>query len=508
MTETGGTTMHRAKALMGVLAAGLIAATSAACATEAESGPPALDRFHSQKLDWKSCGDPRLDPAGAQCADVTVPLDYAEPQGKTMKVAISRIAATDPAQRRGVMLSNSGGPGGPGLDFMVDVGAAMTPDVRARYDLIGMDPRGVGRSDPINCRWPQGFGLQSGGIDAASYAESVATQRDLAQRCADVEGDRLRHITTRNTARDMDVIRAVLGEERVSYFGTSYGTYLGAVYTQMFPERADRIVLDSSVDPDRYGAVEMTRDMGPANEAALDLWADWVAQRDGEYHFGATRQQVRATVEDLIRRSAATPIRLGAYDIDDHTVPMVLFIGLDTPAGYADVAVNMRQLADAAAGLPVQISPELDKALAFMLTAKPEDGSAQMAIMCGDVAAPRDTAWYLSNIEAARAKEPVFGPFANNITPCAFWAAPSEPATVVRNAVPTLIVQATGDTRTTYNNAQGMRRALSASRMVTLQDVPVHWIFGRFQNKCVYDKVNTYFRDGTLPAEDVTCRID
>ncbi|MGW6422246.1 alpha/beta fold hydrolase [Nocardia sp. NPDC055053] len=503
MQRTKGLTV----ALTGLVAcAGLIGC--AGPGAEAKPHTAVQDRLASQQLDWKDCGVPKLDEAGAQCADVTVPVNYADPQGPTLTVAISRIAGTDPAPQRGVMLSNSGGPGGEGLDFMVDVGKAMTPEVRARYDLIGMDPRGVGRSSAVDCRWPIGFGLHSAGLDAAGFAESVAIQGDLATRCAATEAARLPHITTRNTARDMDVIRGILGAEKISYFGTSYGTYLGAVYMQMFPERSDRMVLDSAADPDAYGTVGMMQAMGPANEAALDLWADWVATRDGEYHFGTSRAQVRGAVQDLIKQAADTPIRMGEYEIDEHWLPVVLFVGLDSPDQYGMLAGQIRTIADAAAGKPAQPDETLNATLGFALKARPNDNSAQMAIMCGDVAAPRDPEFYRRNIEAARATEPVFAGFTNNITPCAFWAPPTEPTTVVRNAVPAMIVQSTGDTRTAYDGAVALHNALRASRMVTLQDVPVHWIFGRYQNSCVYSAVNTYFRDGTLPVGDMTCRAD
>ncbi|WP_431967356.1 alpha/beta hydrolase [Nocardia sp. bgisy134] len=495
--------MHPTKAIAAataVLAGFLIAAPA--------SADERLDRFHDQQLSWQSCDDPRLDPLGAQCAEVTVPLDYAAPQGQTLTVVVSRIPAADPAQRRGIMLSNPGGPGGAGLDAMVDVREAMTEEVRARYDLIGMDPRGVGRSTPVNCRWPRGFGLQSAGLDAASYAESVAQQAELAARCAANEGERLRHITTRNTARDMDVVRAALGEDRISYFGTSYGTYLGAVYTQMFPERGDRIVLDSVADPHRYGPVGMIQDMGPANEAAFDRWADWAAGHDAEYRFGADRATVRATVLELVRRANERPVRLGEFELDDHSIPMVLFLGLDDPRQYPQVANQLRSILDAAAGMPAEPSPELATVLAFMLAARPGDNSAQMAIMCGDVDAPRDQNWYWRNIEASRASQPLFGAFADNITPCAFWPTPIESPTAIGNSVPSLIVQATGDTRTTHGGALAMHRALTGSRMVTLRDVPIHSIFGRYPNACVYAAVNTYFRDGTLPESDLICQDD
>ncbi|WP_194816965.1 alpha/beta fold hydrolase [Nocardia sp. XZ_19_385] len=495
----------RKQRTIAVLAAvtGVLAGAGTAVAAPADP----LARFSQQELQWKSCDDPGLDPAGAQCADVTVPLNYAEPQGRTITMAISRIPATDPAQRRGIMMSNSGGPGGPGLDFMVEVGSGLTPQGRAAYDLIGMDPRGVGRSTPINCGWPRGFGLHSAGVDAGSFAESVAMQSELAARCATAYGDALQHYNTRNTARDMDVIRGLLGADRISYYGTSYGTYLGAVFMQMFPERSDRFVLDSSVDPHRYGA-GMLRDMGPANEAALDLWADWAAGHDGEFRLGATRDQVRATLVKLIERAGRDPIKVGEYLLDDHWLPMVPYVGLDDPRKYELIATQIRQIADAAEGKTVQPGPELTTILALVTEALPRDSSAQMAIMCGDVGVPRDPSWYWGNIEAARASQPVFGAFSNNITPCAFWAPPAEAPTAVGNSSPALIVQSTGDTRTTYGAAQAMRQALSGSRMVTLQDVPIHAIFGRYPNTCVYGAINSYFDTGVLPEADYSCRVD
>ncbi|WP_239003579.1 alpha/beta hydrolase [Nocardia panacis] len=488
--------------IFAALAAGLLAAAIpvAMPSATADSG---LDRFYGQHLEWKSCDDPGLDKAGAQCADVTVPLNYAQPQGKTITVAISRLAA-DPATRRGVLLSNPGGPGGPGLDMTVELGKAMTPRVRASYDLIGMDPRGIGRSSVVNCHWPRGFGLQSAGPTLASYAESVAAQADLAARCFAAEGERIRYITTRNTARDMDVIRGALGAERINYFGVSYGTYLGAVYTQMFPDRSDRIVLDSSVDPDRYAAGDNSQ-MGPANEAAFDLWAGWAAEHDGDYHLGTTVEQVRGFVADLLRRAAASPIRVGRLSIGVHDLPVVLFQQLNDPRNYHALAETVRRFADAADGKPVTLAPGLTDMLTQLLNAEPTDLSPQTAVMCGDVEADRDPQSYWRTIESVRATQPLFGAFVNNITPCAFWAAPIEPKTVIDNSVPALIVQSTGDTRTAYAGAQAMHRDLKASRMVTLQDVAVHGLFANYPAPCVDNAVNTYFATGALPATDTTC---
>ncbi|GAA2780224.1 alpha/beta hydrolase [Crossiella cryophila] len=462
----------------------------------------------AQRVDWKACGDKDLDAAGAQCAEVAVPLDYRQPRGRAITVAISRLKATDPGQRRGIMLSNPGGPGGPGLGLMLEVRARMSPDVQARYDLIGMDPRGIGRSTPVNCDWPVGNMLRSAGLDRAAFERNARLEAELARRCADTQGETIRHITTRNTARDMDLIRAALGEPKISYLGYSYGTYLGSVYTQLFPHRSDRIVLDSAVDSKRYPG-EMIQDMGPANEQALDDWANWAAGQHAEYRLGRTGKQVRALVEDLIRQAARQPIRIGDFRVDEHVLPMVLFDGLADVRENAEFAGSIRQLADAAAGKTVRPNQALERVLGMHYLKYPQaQQSGMAALMCGDASSRRNPERYWRDIQRSRTRQPVFGPMANNLNACAFWAPPVEPPVIVRNPVPALIVQATGDTRTVYDSGVDLHRAMSGSRLVTLQDVRTHSVFGFYPNTCVENAVNTYLRDGLLPGRDLTCRGD
>ncbi|WP_405164855.1 alpha/beta hydrolase [Nocardia sp. NBC_01499] len=486
---------------------GVVAGTIAGLGVSEAAGGD-LDRFTQQRLDWQPCHDDTLDKAGAQCADVTVPLNYAEPQGRTITVAISRVPAADQANRRGIMLSNPGGPGGLGLTFTVEISQGFPSYQWNQYDLIGMDPRGIGRSTPVHCRWPFGTYGQSAGVDLVGFGKSVATQADLAARCQAAEGDKLPYITTRNTARDMDVIRAVLGADRINYFGASYGTYLGAVFTQLFPERSDRIVLDSAVDPEQW-AVGTFRDMGAADEAALDAWADWTAARDGEYRLGATRSDVRAVVTGLIAEAARQPIRIGSYDVDEHWLPTVIFENVVSPSHFDVLAGMVRQFADAAAGAPVQPSAKLQAVLSHFLDASSTDEAddAGAAVRCGDVSESRDPSWYWHNIEASRVTQPVFGPLVNNISPCAFWRTPVEPPTAVHNSVPALILQATGDPLTAHQQAVGLHRVMTASRMVTLQDVIVHGVI-TIPSTCTKQALDAYLRDRTLPTTDLTCHAD
>lgn len=246
-------------AVTGAASGPAVTGAASGAAVTGAAGSDRLAGYRHQRVDWGDCrqdvGDEaggELDRAGARCAEITVPLDYTRPGGRAITIAMSRLAATDTANRIGVLLLNTGGPGAPGRTDVLPVRDWMG-DVGARYDLIGMDPRFVGRSTPLDCGWPTGTWTRSAGPDRAGFDRVVKFERDLAERCARSQPDLLPYASTRNTARDMDLIRAVLGAPKLSYLGYSYGTYLGAVYAQLFPERAGRMVLDSAVDPQRYG---------------------------------------------------------------------------------------------------------------------------------------------------------------------------------------------------------------------------------------------------------------
>lgn len=214
------------KAALGLAATALALTALPATALPARAlAADPLARYHHQRLDWTSCvlgpddaTGKELEQAGAQCADVTVPLDYASPDGRTITVAISRIRATDTAHRVGPLLLNGGGPGGQTLGDPPWVRQAMK-DVGARYDVVGVDPRFVGRSTPLDCHWPTGSAFRGAGVDRAGFDRVAAFSADLAERCRRHAGDVLPYATTRNTVRDLDVIRAALGERRISYLG-------------------------------------------------------------------------------------------------------------------------------------------------------------------------------------------------------------------------------------------------------------------------------------------------
>jgi len=515
----------RTRALSLTLASGLtataalIAIPDAGFAATADTGSRQPTHQHPT-IGWHSCmlGDDdetgkELDRAGARCGEVVVPLDYGRPKGRSITVAMSRLPATNRAERLGTLMINTGGPGGSAVGDVLPLHDWLG-EVADRFDLVGMDPRFVGRSTPLDCGWPVSTWVRGGGPDRASFSRTAAFEADLARRCGARHADVLPYISTRNTARDMDIVRTALGEQKISYLGYSYGTYLGSVYAQMFPGRTDRLVLDSAVDPSAYGP-RLLRPAGEANEAGLRDWARWTATHPdqtppGEPGLGDTEAAVLATV-DRIRSSAAHhPLRVGDFRLDAGSVTGLLLAGLgdDRDEPSADLAATVHVLDRAARGEIAKPTPSLLESLTFLLTgAESEYGSAQSAILCGDAAAPRDPEVYLRDIRAARVREPRFATITRNLGPCAFWPIlPREHPTVINNPAPALIVQSTGDTRTTYQGASALHRVLTGSRMLTLRNARIHAVYGNYANDCVDDRVNAYLIDGKLPATDVTCR--
>ncbi|MFB7470324.1 alpha/beta fold hydrolase [Kitasatospora sp. NPDC056184] len=491
---------------------GATAATTAPGVAAADT----LDRFRRQRLDWHGCrlgpddqDGAALDLAGARCADVTVPLDYGNPRGRTITLALSRIEATDTRHRIGVLLLNDGGPGAPTLGAPPRVRAALG-ETAGRWDIVGMDARFAGRSTPVDCGWPDG-GFFSSGTGRAAFERQVALHRDRAARCRDAAGDLLPYAGTRDTARDMDVVRGALGERRISYLGVSYGAYLGTVYTQMFPGRFDRMVLDSAPLPSHSGPALLPNQL-PEQERAFAAWADWAAARHTTYGLGRTGAEVSAGILRTVETAAARPLVVGsgadAVELDDTRVPVLLFVGLqgDSDPERAALAEQMAMLAAAAGGGQAAPSPATAALLHFLFGPQGSPlGSALQAVLCADRAAPRDPEDYWRRIEGSRAEHPLFGPMLNGISPCAFWDAPREEPLEVRRDARVLILAATGDPRSPYRDGVALHATLPGSRLLTLRGANQHGLYGIHGNACVDDAVNAYLAGGRLPDTDPVC---
>lgn len=300
--------------LVAALAAALIPGISRA-EPEASPAPSATD------IRWGECpADISVVPIpdGMQCATLKVPLDYRAPKGRLIDIAISRLASRNPEQRRGVLLTNPGGPAaGQGYPAML-VAMGLPQSVRDSYDVIGFDPRGIGRSTPVTCGLTM---AELGNIppyarNAADVTKRAADVKKIAEKCTGSTSSwMLPYVSTANTARDMDRIRAALGESKISYDGASWGTHLGAVYTTLFPQRSDRIVLDSNLGPGGWD-YPSERLWSRGFEDRFPDFARFAAANHRQYGLGRTARQVRAKYFELAERLDEKPVQTpdGPFD--------------------------------------------------------------------------------------------------------------------------------------------------------------------------------------------------
>ncbi|MFG1666256.1 alpha/beta hydrolase [Streptomyces sp. Y7] len=493
----------RIATLLAVSAVATLVPALAPATASAAANP--LDQYLRQTPAWHRCD--RAMPANFQCATVKVPLDYSRPDGKKLDLAISRLKTSTRAERRGVLLLNPGGPGGPGLDMPQMMAGELPKSVKNKYDLIGFDPRGIGQSSGVGCGMSDAEQNWERPYKAAMFAKDVKWARSVAEKCDARQGDKLRHITTRNTARDMDVIRAVLGEKKISYLGYSYGTYLGAVYTQMFPGRSDRFVLDSAVDPARIwrGMIQVWAE---GSEPAFTRWTEWTAERHSTYKLGKTPEAVRKTFYDLVAQADRKPIDFDGTKLSGDDLRAGLRATFFSVRDAAEAVVELKKAAEGRARsgdreieTPAPLPPSFGRVVPA------DNGTAGFwSVVCADTRNwPRDPEQYRSDAIRDKARWPLYGDFVSNIMPCAFWKKTgSEPATKVDNKVGALILQNEWDSQTPLASGQGLRRVMKGSKMVTVLGGVGHGIYG--SKSCADKTATTYLTTGRLPAKDATCQ--
>lgn len=481
---------------------------------EKRGAPAGLAAFYGQEPDWAACD---FD-AAVDCASIEVPMDYADPGGRRITLAVSRQRASDPAHRRGALLSNPGGPGGSGLVEPGPEGEeqswpkrrfAGTP-LAERYDLIGFDPRGVGRSTPLSCETTD---VEKPIVSRPTEADVTAhaAWAKAAEKACEKGGGALRKfVNTRNTARDMDVLRGVLGERKVSYVGYSYGTYLGAFYGSMFADHLDRSVLDSSLDP---GATWRETDMAGsvADRRNVEAWAEWTARRDGRYALGTSRAEVLAAVEAASAALPDTPPDGDEGGRGDRTrFDQELGYSAQLRADWPALAETVREVRETG-GFP-QPEPPGKRAVGGRTAAGTGTVTGYLpvnqTIHC-ETDWPADLDTYRRDVAHFQARYP-YGSGAGTAMPdpCTYrsFTPPEKPTEIRRDGYPTgLVVQAEGDAQTPYAGGVAMAARLD-SRLVTVADDGHHGQYARRGNTCVDTAVTAYLLDGELPdARGLTC---
>lgn len=454
---------------------------------------------------WGACpaGPTPLDPR-QQCATVDVPLDYADPGGPTIPLTISRIRTAQPGLRRGDLFLIPGGPGDSGLDKPSDEVAKLPAAVLDEYDLIGFDPRGVGASSPISCdlppaeqnifQWPS----PNGDISA-----NVATARAIARDCADNGGPVLRTISTANEARDLDAIRTALGENTISYWARSYGTYVGAVYASLFPQRTDRVLLDSSDDPNP-ALVEhgWLADLAIGVAIRFPDFANWASQPDNPNRIADTASGVRAEFLALAAKLDSDPIPWpGANppELTGNALRQFMFQSLYSNSSFPGLAALI--LAARAGGpLPAPHNPPLAELQ--------NTDAVSVATICDDVRFPDSIPDYARDVAINRVEYPLTAGMPANITPCSFWPyPPAQQAVAVTGDGPSnvLMVQNLRDPATPYPAALRMLSDFGArARMVTV-DAGGHGVYLTDGNACADDLATRFLVTGERPANGAYC---
>jgi pimeloyl-ACP methyl ester carboxylesterase len=466
-----------------------------------EDRAPALSRFYEQEPTWRDCRD------GMECTEIEVPLDYAEPDGDTISLSVLRAPATGD-EPIGALVVNPGGPGASGVDYAANSGLHFGDELRAAFDIVGFDPRGVGESTPVDCFTdPEMDVFVASDPDpdtGREVREAVSLMRSFGRGCLQRSGDLAAHVSTVEAAKDIDVLRGVLGQEQLAYFGASYGTYLGATYADLFPGRIARMVLDGAVDP-TLGTVETGLVQAEGFEVALRAYVEDCVEA-GDCYLGATVDEGTERVAALLR------------SLDDEPIP----------------GDGSRQLTEGLAVFGIwaplysrESWPALDTALARAL-----EGEGAPLLSFADLYLGRGPEGYVDNsyealytvncldphddVSVAEASEledrfleasPTFGRvFAFSLASCDAWPVGGDdrrPVLDAPGAAPIMVVGTSRDPATPLTWAEALAEQLESGVLVR-RDGDGHTGY-RAGNECVDDVVEGYLVAGEVPDGTVDC---
>ncbi|MFF3677186.1 alpha/beta fold hydrolase [Streptomyces sp. NPDC002120] len=483
-----------------------------AATADAESAGAALAarRAATARLDFRACPDVEGLSGPVRCAELRVPLDYARPDGPRISLTVSRVAATRArgAVRQGALVHNPGGPGASGMHFPLVAELPEWQRIAAAYDLVGYAPRGVGRSAPLSCQDPAaratGPTQEPAEPSPAYKRQRAGAARAYARGCAQRAGAALPYYSTLNNARDLHVLRAALGEDRLTFLGASYGTYLGAVYATLHPGHVRRMVLDSAVDPDpRRVWYRNNLAQAPGFERRWHDFRAWAARHHGTYRLGATPAAVQASYERVRDAVARTPAggRVGTGELRAAYLQAAYYDDV-WPERASALAAFLR-------GDPAQLTAQAAPDPAGAAAA--ENATAvYTAVLCNDAPWPADwETWDRDNTELAHAAP--FETWANAFLnlPCASWpVARRQRPVAVEGPVRlprTLVVAAERDGATPYPGALELQRRLGAGAgLVTEAGSGSHGVVGG-RNDCVDRHVERYLLTGATPGWRVTC---
>ena len=493
---------------------------SPATASASATIPAGLESFYTQKASWYNCAKKGMDEVksgedtGFTCAKIKVPLDYDNPGGETIEIAVKKRAANDDSV--GSLFINPGGPGGSGIELVENVGSYFSKNLLGSYDVVGFDPRGVGASTPIDCLTDAELDAERAGANDPATPSATATIERAQKMNASCESKTgtpglLDHIDTISAARDLDILRAVDGQQTLTYLGFSYGTYLGATYAELFPANTGRMVLDGAVDPS-LSAEDLALGQAKGFEASLRAYVESCQSSklgcplSGDVDSGVS--QVREFLEStktapLPTSDSQRPLTydLALYGVLGSMYQTQLWSSLNLALSKA-----MGDLGDPDGSLLL--------AIADTVSHRESDGSyygntaeALMPVNCLDYPVQGDNASWEQNATAVKEASPTFS--AQLLYPdayCQGWGHESSrkrEKITASGAAPILVVGTTGDPATPYAWSEALAEQLESGQLLTWKGNG-HTAYGR-SNDCVKNAVDTYLLNGTMPDKGLTC---
>ncbi|MFD5894483.1 MULTISPECIES: alpha/beta hydrolase [unclassified Streptomyces] len=478
----------------------------------------------SQKLDWKTCPTPSAAEGGGtapsplpggtkwECATMAAPLDYAKPKGDTIPLALIRARTSDPDKRIGSLVFNFGGPGGSGVTGLPSFGKDYEK-LRTRYDLVSFDPRGVGRSEPVECKDDKQldayYARDMTPDDSAEEKSYVDGLKWYAGGCERKSGKELPHVGTVNAARDMELMRQVLGDDKLNYFGISYGTELGGVYAHLYPKSVGRTVFDAVVDPSESSEQGSLGQAKGFQLALTNFAKDCVSRGDACTLPGSTPQEIENFVVELLDRLDKKPINgIGARKLTETQATNGIAQALYSKEYWPLLEQGLDE-ADGGSGALLLI-------LSDAMNGRNEKGqysniqAANAAVNCVDSKQRYTLAQTKAKLAEFRKVSPVFGDFLGwGLLGCSEWPVPGEwdkPDVSAPGAAPILVIGNTGDPATPYEGARAMVKALGKGVGVELTyEGQGHGAYNS-GSSCVQNAVNGYLLDGKVPKDGTVCK--
>lgn len=486
-------------------AGGLLATLGALPTGPGNAAGTGLDHFYDQRPNWQHCAEPDL--KALECATIQVPMDYQRPAGRKLSLALSRHRVADPAKRLGALAVDPMTSGGTHLPaFFLD------RPIAKQYDLVGMVSRGDPPSTATFCARPgqqenSYASLPSRPTDA-QLSRFADAERAHERSCARLGDGFRRYVTSTNIARDLDVVRAVLGERRLNYLGGSQATVVGVQYASLFPHRTGRVVLDSTLPPDLDWYRFQDVDLPAAHDRAIRRFAQWAGHRDATYHLGLGAAAVMRTVDATSRRLATKPVGVFTRSRYDN------FAGRGTHSqaswsAHAHAHAHAHARALALAKLSRGVEPNVDTSILLPFPPANHYQGAIYSYTC-ETPWPRDLDGYYRRMRDARVHHPYgYGVALRGPGNCTFrsYPRPERPAKVTsRGLGGALVVQAQYDATTPHAYGVAMARRTGAA-LLTVRGSDEHAPYHGGTNGCVTKAVDAYLIHGIRPTVP-TCRVE